>query len=150
MDKIRRSVEGVATEALLLEIADLYHALRGAEDGTGATLAAGAGRWKILRLLARDGPQTVPRMARACGVSRQHVQALVNTLQRMQWVTKAENPQHRRSPVISITVDGREAYLQESEAVGRLADRAGAGLDRERLVAARSVLRELAARMRRD
>jgi DNA-binding MarR family transcriptional regulator len=72
--------------------------------------------------LARTGPQTVPNMARARAVSRQHVQALVDRFRARGLVELAENPNHRRSRLVRLTRNGRaqvKSMLQRETAALR-------------------------------
>src|SRR5262245_36784891 len=61
----------------------------------------------ILRGLDKLGEQTVPQMARARAVSRQHVQALVNQLVEERLVELISNPAHKRSPLARLTQLGK-------------------------------------------
>ena len=49
------------------------------------------------------GPSTVPQIARLKGVSRQHVQVLVNNLRGRKFVELSANPAHKRSVLIGTT-----------------------------------------------
>src|SRR5215470_7661738 len=62
----------------------------------------------ILRSLDKLGEQTVPQMARARAVSRQHVQALVNLLVEERLVEFIANPAHKRSPLARLTTLGKK------------------------------------------
>ena len=78
----------------------------------------------VLELLLLGGRTTVPNMARAQGVSRQHVQQQVDVLLERGWVARRDNPAHRRSSLIELTDEGR-ALIQtvradERNALGRL------------------------------
>jgi DNA-binding MarR family transcriptional regulator len=64
-----------------------------------------AGR-AVLELLHRSGPASVSAIARQRDVTRQHIQALVQTLLRQGLVGAHENPAHRRSPLIALTPTG--------------------------------------------
>jgi len=55
-----------------------------------------AARRGVLRSLARLGPQTVPQMAGARPVSRQHIQTIVNALAADGLVETIDNPAHKR------------------------------------------------------
>jgi DNA-binding MarR family transcriptional regulator len=70
---------------------------------------ASSARRGILRALSDDGPQSVPQMARNRGVTRQHVQVLVNSLIEEGLVEEAPNPAHRRSVLIRLTDEGKQA-----------------------------------------
>jgi len=49
----------------------------------------------VLESLYKGGPQTVPEMARARPVSRQHIQKLVNVLLDEELVQTVPNPAHK-------------------------------------------------------
>ncbi|MDX2380211.1 MAG: MarR family transcriptional regulator [Acidimicrobiia bacterium] len=76
----------------------------------------------VLEFLVRNGSTTVPDIARARGVSRQHIQTIVNGLLARSLVQTAINPAHRRSSLLVLTAGG-SALIEEM-------------LDRERLVMA--------------
>jgi DNA-binding MarR family transcriptional regulator len=60
----------------------------------------------VLEFLHREGPATVPGVARARAVSRQHIQTIVNDLVALCLVDLGSNPAHRRSPLISLRPEG--------------------------------------------
>ncbi|NIN71889.1 MAG: MarR family transcriptional regulator [Gemmatimonadetes bacterium] len=97
----------------------------------------------LLRDLARSGPQTVPQLARRRSVTRQHVQALVNSLSEAGWVELQVNPEHRRSRLVGVTERGRELISKverrERELYSALAVAAGG----EEMGRAAGVLRSL-------
>jgi len=72
----------------------------------------------LVQSLDRDGAQTVPHLAKARGVSRQHVQTAVNELISAKLVEASTNPAHRRSNLIDLTPAGRKfaEALREKEA----------------------------------
>jgi len=76
------------------------------------------GERAVLVELAEEGPRTVPEMARARPVSRQHIQAIVNPLLARGLVELVDNPRHRRSKLVRITPNGRDV-------VGRVRSREG-------------------------
>ena len=65
----------------------------------------------VLESLAQGGPQTVPQLARARPVSRQHMQIHVNALLSEGLVALDPNPAHKRSPLVSITHAGEKKLL---------------------------------------
>lgn len=71
-----------------------------------------AGRRGVLRGIANTGPLTVPQMARARPVSRQHLQSLVNPLAEEGYVKFIENPAHKRSHLVALTEKGKQ-HLRE-------------------------------------
>ena len=96
-----------------------------------------------LEYLERHGPTTVPDIARARGVTRQHIQTTVNELLDRSLVAYAPNPQHRRSHLVALTNNGAEtiAAMQRAERTAlepRLPE-----LDPADLAAATATLRSL-------
>ena len=69
----------------------------------------------VLELLLRAGPSAVPAMARAQGVTRQHVQLQVDALLKADFVRREPNPAHKRSPLITLTDKGR-ALIESTRA----------------------------------
>lgn len=121
----------------------LFHRLRAAaaELHRGGELTAA--RRGVLQGLLRHGEQTVPEMARARPVSRQHIQSLVNGLEADGLVELSDNPAHKRSRLVRITRTGRELLegmqRREAEALAAL----DPGIDPWRLREATQVLVEL-------
>lgn len=56
------------------------------------------------------GQTTVPALARARLVARQHVQVLVNELLEWELVETAVNPAHKRSPLLRLTAAGKKRF----------------------------------------
>mgnify|MGYP003139197899 CR=1 FL=1 len=74
---------------------------------------AAAGRRAILRQLRDEGPLTVPDLARLRGVSRQYVQTVVNDLVAAGHIETKPNPEHKRSPRLSVAKAGI-AFLDDA------------------------------------
>jgi len=102
-----------AFDALVDEIRISYHFLANLADHVHADIDP-PGR-AVLEHLTRNGATTVPRIARARQVSRQHIQSIVNDLLSRGLVEVAANPAHRRSHLIELTVTGRELIDQAIE-----------------------------------
>lgn len=79
----------------------------------------------VMEALAARGAQTVPDIARDRGVSRQHIQTIMNALQGDGLVAADENPAHKRSPLFDLTPEGRGLFdrvrANEGEPLRRLA-----------------------------
>ncbi len=91
--------EAVALNFRLLRVAEELH-----RQGPASSARRG-----ILKTLSDEGPQSVPQMARAKTVTRQHVQALVNSLMEEGLVEISKNPAHRKSSLIRLTKAGERA-----------------------------------------
>ena len=99
---------------------ELYRLLALARDAYAlwqAQNAKGIGRQEttsaergVLEVLVRDGAQSVPAIARARLVSRQHIQKLVDELAKKRMVELRPNPAHKTSPLVDVTIQGERAY----------------------------------------
>lgn len=95
--------------ALFDETVRLFHRLRVLARRVHGQGEASAGRRGVLRSLMGQGSQTVPALARARPVSRQHIQALVDQLRAQGLVVLQPNPAHRRSHLVALTGKGRRS-----------------------------------------
>lgn len=102
-------------EAAFLElgrvIRHLFHQLRAvAEAVTPVQDGFTASHRAVMESLANHGPETVPALARARPVARQHIQVLVNELLELGFVETRPNPAHKRSPLIALTKSGEARF----------------------------------------
>ena len=126
-------------ETLLQTLIDtvwIAHKLRAIGARTGAVNAAGGGTWGVLHTLMREGPMTVPQIARMRPVARQHVQTLANELADQGLVEFRDNPAHKRSKLVVVTRAGAAHYKVVKERLLALADEVGAGLTKGDVAAA--------------
>jgi DNA-binding MarR family transcriptional regulator len=135
-----------------LLIADVYE-LAGESRRTSEALAGEVGqtaaRWHVLSVLS-DGPRTAAGAARRLGLARQSVQRVVTDLVDAGLAQLRANPDHARAPLVELTAEGRstlQSLIRRSDA-DRSAVLRGAGLSRDDLDGARSVLRRLTAALR--
>lgn len=98
----------------------LFQRLATTGDNLHADLGLNASQRALLEFLEGREPQTVPDIARERGVSRQHVQVLVNQLLGLGLVQALENPAHRRSVLVERTEKGRKVFksARKREAMG--------------------------------
>ena len=94
--------------SMINETVSLFHRLRIVADQIHHRGEMTGALRSILRSLDKLGEQTVPQMARARAVSRQHVQTLVNQLIVERLVELAPNPAHKRSPLARLTPLGQK------------------------------------------
>ena len=97
--------------ALIRDTIVANHRLAQLGRSFGAVTAEG-GRWGVMRDIAEDGPQTVPRLAERRPVSRQHMQTVVDALVRDGLAELRDNPAHKRSKLVALTSDGH-AWLKK-------------------------------------
>ena len=93
----------------------LFHTLKQWAETLHAELDVNAAVRGVLELILLGGPATVPEMARARGVSRQHIQQQVDTLIERGLLRRQVNPAHKRSSIIGLTDMGR-ALIQNMRA----------------------------------
>jgi DNA-binding MarR family transcriptional regulator len=127
----------------------LYFLLRAAGDALHADLGITAGMRGVMTSLAA-GPRTVPDLARERLVSRQHIQTLVNALLAGGLASMRPNPQHRRSPLVGLTDEGRRRLKEMQEREAALLARTAPSVSPVELAAAMRLFdlleRDLAAR----
>jgi len=102
--------------AVVDETIGLFHRLRWVAEQLYGEDGRSTSRRGLLRGLLRYGPQAVPALARARGVTRQHVQVVVDGLIDAALVETRPNPAHVRSPLLAITPRG-EALVKAMDAV---------------------------------
>lgn len=101
------------------------------------------GERAVLHVLDAHWPLTASQIARRMGLSRQHVQTVLNRLRTRRYVESFPNPAHRRSPAWQLSATGRMT-LQELERTETDWLRAVIGdLDVGQLRAAADLLRQL-------
>ena len=137
-------------EALFDETRLLFHALKQWTETLHADLSITAAMRVLLELLLVGGSATVPEMARARGVSRQHIQQQVDALLDRDLLERRDNPAHKRSVLIALTDKGR-ARIQNMRAEELNAlSRMQVGVSDHAMVEAAQVLSAWRAALRRD
>ncbi len=141
---------GPATSAyeVLVQLRPLYQAsgqaVARALRGTGLTVPLRA----VLELVVRRGPMTVPEVAREFGVTRQSVQALVDSGADLGLLSLQDNPRHRRSRYVAATRHGEQVFAAvHDRELSNLARVAG-DLDADDLARCARVLAVLTDRIR--
>ena len=142
-DKAREKIQQIA--AVIDATRALFHRLRAAADEVHRVAGVTAGLRGVLQDLHQNGPRTVPDMARARPVSRQHIQVLVNKLFERAEVELLPNPAHARSKLVALTDVGMASFdairHREAGVLERLPVEAGA----DELGEAAKILRDLKA-----
>ncbi len=116
-DSVRTAL---ALRGLIDETRRLFHRLKAAAESLHQADSLAAGERAVLVELADGGPRTVPEMARARPVSRQHIQVIVNRLRRRGLIEAVDNARHRRSKNLQLTAPGREAVARVRGREGRV------------------------------
>ncbi len=95
-------------QELFEEIRKLHNRLRWLGDQVHETDGQTSSKRSLLMSLHREGPCTVPALARERLVSRQIVQTQMNLLVEEGLVVLRANPRHKRSQHLALTRKGRE------------------------------------------
>lgn len=132
-----------ALEAVIDETRSLFHRLKRAAEEVHGQGKLSAGLRGLLMSLERQGPQTVPQMARARPVSRQHVQTLVNRLLEQGLVELADNPAHKRSKLVCLTRQGKATVDEMKRREASIFAEIAAELDAAELEHAAAALRQV-------
>src|SRR5438093_12343365 len=111
-----RKEHGVGVRGVVEETIALYHRMRWVSEQVYREEGRSTARRGILRGLVRYGPQTVPALAKARSVSRQHVQEVVDSLFDLGLVVLDHNPAHKRSPLVRATTRG-ESLVKEMDEI---------------------------------
>ena len=139
---------GSSAYQVLAQVRPLYQAaeqaVAGALRGTGLTVPLRA----VLELVLRRGPMTVPEVAREFGVTRQSVQALVDSGADLGVLAFEDNPRHRRSRNVAVTAHGEETFAAVHRRELANLDRVTGDLDAEDLARCARVLAALTDRIR--
>ena len=106
--------------------------------GTGLTVRMRA----VLEILARDGPLTVPDLARHLEIQRQYVQVMVNETHVAGLTEKRANPRHKSSGLIALTARGSDMIDHVRRAEARLVADLSRRLEPRDIDAALSVARQ--------
>ncbi|MGE0041458.1 MAG: MarR family winged helix-turn-helix transcriptional regulator [Vicinamibacterales bacterium] len=97
-------------ESLADETRRLFYRLRAASAHAHGGNDVTAGLRGVMQAIADAGAQTVPQMARARLVSRQHIQVLVDELVERKLVELLNNPAHKRSKLVRLSTQGRKVF----------------------------------------
>lgn len=135
-------------EDLLNEVRLLWHLLLQVGERLHGRETITLGMRAVLEHLTWEGPQTVPAIARARYVSRQHIQVLVNGLMERDLVVLQDNPAHRRSPLVRLTPEGERTIKRMKATEDRLFTK-DFGVSPVDLQGAANVLRTVRTRLER-
>jgi DNA-binding MarR family transcriptional regulator len=103
-----------AAALIPLVIADIYQLagqLRRNADAIAGTIGQTQARWQVLSAASAE-PKTVPQIARRLGIARQNVQRVADLLIAEGLAALSPNPDHKTSPFLVLTENGRAAFTQ--------------------------------------
>lgn len=124
------------------QVRTLFHQMANATDALHIDNGITAGMRAILEMLS-GGEKTVPDMARARRVSRQHIQILVNDLIDAGLVESQFNPSHKKSSLIVMTPKGENMFAKMRSREETLLSAAAKTLSSNDIAVARKALAAL-------
>jgi DNA-binding MarR family transcriptional regulator len=98
----------VEMQHLVAEVFDLAGALRREGDAIAKLAGQTQARWQVM-WIAATGRLTVAMIARRLGLTRQSVQRVADMLVDEGLATYDPNPDHQRSPLLTLTPTGHDA-----------------------------------------
>lgn len=144
----RRTEEGEAVTALILDVFRLNGRLQLAGDRLVSELGLTSARWQILSAIAySDRPESVAWHARTMGVHRQGVQRIVNELSKEGMVEFKQNPHHKRAQLVVLTRKGKELYKAAITRQIPWVNELSEGLSPDDIVTAQKVVGRLKTRL---
>jgi DNA-binding MarR family transcriptional regulator len=138
------------TDQLALLVADIYETaglLRRAGEFIAAQESQTQARWQLLSAVSEQA-LTVPQAARRLGITRQGVQRVANELIAEGLAEFAGNPDHRNSPLLSLTTTGRQTMQRIAKRAERFHGKIAQKLTNPEIVRTRDVLRTLILELR--
>ena len=130
-------------ETLLNEVRLLYHRMIQVGEQLHAGESVTLGMRAVLEFLLKNGPTTVPDIARSRSVTRQHIQTLVNALLEDDLVVLEDNPLHKRSSFVTLSKDGERAIQRMRKRESQLYEATRFGVKRNELKAAANTLEQM-------
>lgn len=139
---MKLSEQGEAFSDLVLEIFRVNGVLLDAGDLLTNPAGLSSARWQVLGVV-EHGPISVAHVARTMGLTRQSVQQTADGLEQEGFIAYAENPHHRRSKLMHLTLKGRTALNDVQQRHAAWANEIGDQHTVEQLRAVAAVLRQV-------
>jgi len=95
---------------LIVEIRGAFHELAALSDVMNADVGITAAMRAVIETLHESGAQTVPQIALAKNVSRQHIQVLTDALAEKLLIRFQANPGHKRSKLLALSPAGEQVF----------------------------------------
>jgi len=102
--------EAKRLNAVIRDIHLCSNLMRSRADELHKDLGVNASMRSVMAVLYMAVPKTVPDIGRAKGVSRQHIQIVVNALLKKGLLESGNNPADKRTYLVSLSETGNELY----------------------------------------
>ena len=136
------------TNDLIVEVFRLNGALLQTADRLVSKFGITSARWQVLGAIGLPSvPETVARLARNMGLTRQSVQRIVNEMVDEGMLCLVENPHHQRAKLVTMTDKGRKAFEAAVKLQEPWVKALSSGIGKSRINDAREVLETLRKRL---
>jgi DNA-binding MarR family transcriptional regulator len=136
------------TNDLIVEVFRLNGCLLATADRLASKFGITSARWQVLGAIGLPPePETVARLARNMGLTRQSVQRVVNEMVDDGMLCLLENPHHRRAKLVTMTENGKKAFQAAYELQVPWVKALSKGIDAGRINDACDVLKTLRKRL---
>jgi DNA-binding MarR family transcriptional regulator len=142
--------KAAAVAELMLEVAQCFFRIRAVGQKTGLITSWGGGAFGFMRSLALLGPLTVPQIAQMRPTSRQRMQRLADELAAEGLVEFIDNPKHRRSKLVRLTLKGNGRYRKLNDRFLSIASTLGVPLSEADIRKATEIVRQLSDNVKAD
>lgn len=129
-------------------IHEAHYELAAASDRLHSESGVTAAMRDVLLMLGTPGEHSVPTIARARGVSRQHIQRVTNSLADLGLVGFVANPYDARTAYVELTDEGSELVAEIERAERLVFSRIARNLDTASLAATTESIHEFAESLR--
>jgi DNA-binding MarR family transcriptional regulator len=136
------------TNDLIVEVFRLNGCLLATADRLVSKFGITSARWQVLGAIGVPAvPETVARLARTMGLTRQSVQRVVNEMVKEDMLCLLDNPHHRRAKLVTMTDKGRKVFEAALELQEPWVKSLSAGIGKDRINDACQVLKILRERL---
>jgi DNA-binding MarR family transcriptional regulator len=133
---------------LIVEVFRLNGQLISTADKLVSKFGITGARWQVMGALVQTGGrETVPRLAKVMGLTRQSVQRVVNEMANDGMLLFAANPDHKRSKLVTMSAKGERVFAAALEIQLPWVKSLSKGMSKKQLVDAKLVLEELRKRL---
>jgi DNA-binding MarR family transcriptional regulator len=129
--------------AVFHEVRTCFNQMKSLAEQLHQDLGVNPSMRAVMEALSAKSPQTVPDIAKSKGVSRQHIQTVMNSLQKEGFVDTLDNPAHKRSSFFDLTSKGRKVFTKIKEREKAPLHRLAATMSSESLECAQEALLQL-------
>lgn len=144
----KRTASGKALTRLILETFRLNGSLLDAGNSITEPFGLTSARWQVMGAIELAGQAlTVSQIARRMGLSRQGVQRVVNDLYSLGMIEAADNLDHKRAPLISLTKNGAKVMIKIDKAQIAWVNEISDGLSERQINQALKLVKKLRSRL---